>query len=199
MKLPGIKKLLDQGRQTLDDAARAAGVESGSQGVLDKLQAATEAGQQHVAQVQEGVARAAGRQLDRLTGDDSASQQVAAGYQRAHRGFESGMQSAMGAYDEAAEATAEKLTEATGHEVSKRSVKVAMAVGAAVVVGAADGLGDVATEGAAGTEAAEAAEPSAATEAGGDTKPEINMSQNGTVVSDGQTTYASAGGVTVKG
>lgn len=195
MKTPKWKQLLNDGRRKLDEVAKAAGVESGTQGVIDKFNEVSADAKRRADAAQERMADAAGQRLNALTGDDQSAARVAERYRKVEARAQQGMQKVRGAVDRAAGHTAERITEATGREVSKQAVKVGFAVTAAVVAGATEGLADVGGE--AGLEGAGEGLESADAVASGQT--EINMSQNGTVVTDGDTVYASVDGVTVKG
>ncbi len=206
MVFSSFRKLVRDGQKKLEEATEDAASADGPSSLLGKVMQAGMEGQRRVEQIQREVATAAGEQLNRITGDEHAADRAAARIDQLNEGFETGIETAKAAYDQAAEATAQKLSDATGRDISAQQVKVATAVGMAVVAGSAEGLaeadGEEALEGLDGqaTDAAGETVSETASETTVDAdRPEIDISQNGTVVSDGSTTYASAGGVTIKG
>ncbi len=202
MVVSKLSKLVREGQKQLEEATADAASAEGPSSLLGKVVQAGLEGQRRVERMHRKVAAAAGEQLNRVTGDQKAADRAAARIDQVNQGFRRGIETARAAYDQVAETTAQKLSDATGRDTSARHVKVATAVGVAVVAGTADGLVDVggeeALEGMDGP-SAEATAESAPEGTADAPRPEIDFSQNGTVVSDGSTTYASAGGVTVKG
>ncbi len=130
------QQVTDQARQRLEEAKREAASEGGPTSLLGKTVQAALNADDKMNKARGKVGQAAGRKLNEITGNDQASQKVAAGLKTVENAALKARAGVRKATDHAAEATASKITEFTGRATTAREVKTAVVL-TGLLVGAA--------------------------------------------------------------